>query len=107
MSSEMRRPYRACTRLDTVLRCRSDCGGSSVLEQMPKRHAKSGHDLATRQLLLYCQDAHVRRRVIHVDLLFLWSDDPHHLYPIVEILTHLGQHVLKDVIGANHFYGEV
>src|SRR5438105_1064613 len=40
------------SRLDAVLRCRSYCGGSSVLEQMPERHAKSGHDLATRQFIL-------------------------------------------------------
>src|SRR5216683_5172553 len=50
----------APSRLDAVLRCRSYCGGSRVLEQMPERHAKSGHDLATRQFILSCQDTHVR-----------------------------------------------
>src|SRR5207253_2254863 len=95
------------SRLDAVLRCRSYCGGSSVLEQMPERHAKSGHDLATRQFILSRQDAHVRGRVIHVDLTFLGGDYPHRLDSIVEILTHLGQHVLKDVIGTDHFHGKV
>src|SRR6266852_1951575 len=76
--------HRVSTRLDTVLRCRSDRRRTSVLEQMPKRHAKPGHDLATRQFILSCQNAHARGRFVHVDLLFLWSDDPDHLYSIVE-----------------------
>jgi hypothetical protein len=50
---------------------------------MHERHAKSGHDLATRQCILSCQDTHVRGRAIHVDLLFFGGDYPDYLYPIV------------------------
>src|SRR5215813_4196143 len=91
----------APSRLDAVLRCRSYRGGNSVLKKMPKRYAKSGHNLATCQLILSRQDMHVRGRVIHVDLPFLGGDHPDYLDPIVEILTHLGQHVLENVIGTN------
>src|SRR5262249_41593602 len=76
----------------------SRCACDGALEQLPEWHAKSGHDLATGQFLLSGQDTHLRGRVIHVDLLFLWGDHPDHLYPIVEILPHLGQHILKDII---------
>src|SRR5262245_1538186 len=43
----------AHSRFGASLRCWRCCGGHSLLEQMPERQAKSGHNLTTRQFVLY------------------------------------------------------